>query len=290
MAVLGRGIVDPAAPAIHTDDLGLTRGDGCFEGCRARRTERGVQVDDLDSHLDRMAASAGALGISFERPPWLALVRSATAEWSRICPEQVEASLKLVLTRGREGAAEPTGFASVSRLPDSVVAARQRGVAVATLTRGVRSNAFADSPWLLGGVKTLSYALNMAAQREALRRGADDAVFVSTDGQVLEATTAAVVWVNDSRISTVPAGENGILASITTERLLHEMAAVGFNTRRDKTTITDLMVADAVMLVSSVRGPILVRAIDGHPLTATEAGMRVLSASQEALGFRVVQP
>ena len=285
VAVLGRGPVDPAIPTMFTDDLGLSRGDGCFEGCRVRRSGRDVQVDDLEQHLDRMGSSARGLGIAFDQPAWRALVESALDEWDRACADREEASLKLVLTRGREGSGEPTGFASISRLPESTVSARREGIKAITLARGVHSDAFADRPWLLGGVKTLSYAVNMAALREALRRGADDAIFVSSDGRVLEATTAAVVWVNGRRISTVPAGANGILPSITAERLLQEAVAAGFTAGRAQASVDELSAADAVMLVSSVRGPVLVRSIDGRDLTPTEAGMRALSTSQRRLQF-----
>ncbi len=290
VAVLGRGLVDPAAPAIWTDDLGLTRGDGCFEGCRVRRSEGTVVVDDLELHLDRMASSARGLDIAFDRAAWQTLVESSVSEWDRARPADEEASLKLVLTRGREGGQAPTGLASVSRIAAGVLAARREGVDVVTLARGVGSDSFADCPWLLGGVKTLSYALNMAAQREARRRGADDAIFVSTDGRVLEAPTAAVAWVNDTRVTTVPPGGNGILASISAERLLRVLGSCGFTTAQDQATVRDLLAAEAVILVSSVRGPVLVRSIDGQELAATERGTQVVSASQELLHFQPGQP
>lgn len=62
-----------------------------------------------------------------------------------------------------------------------------------TLDRGYRSDVAATSPWLLQGAKTLSYAVNMAALREARRRGADDVVFVSTDGLILEGPSSTVI-------------------------------------------------------------------------------------------------
>ena len=73
-------------------------------------------------------------------------------------------------------------LALVSSLPSDLEERRAARIALISLL-GVR----AEAPWLLGGVKSTSYAVNMAAESEARARGADDAVFVRDDGVVLEA-------------------------------------------------------------------------------------------------------
>ncbi len=274
-AVLGRGIVDPAAPVVCLDDVGLTRGDGCFEGCRIRLLPAGARVDHLDAHLARMGRSASALGIDFDPVAWRALVGELVDEWAATGDD--EASMKLVATRGREGEETPTGFATVSPMPASALDARRDGIDVAVLTRGTAVDAFAGAPWLLGGVKTLSYAVNMAAQREADRRGAHDALFVTTDGHLLEAPTSSVVWLSGSTLVTVADGPNGILHSITTEALLDAARAAGLETAGGSGTVDDLHAADLVLLVGSVRGPVRVRSLDGVALRSTAAGVAMLA-------------
>ena len=254
VAVLGTGLVDPSAPVIRADDAGVTRGDGCFEGCRLRD---GV-IDKLDAHLARMRRSAAALEIPFEVAAWRALIDEAVTAW----PEPGEAAVKLLLTRGPVGGA-PHGFVAIGPLPADYPRMRRDGLKVITLPRGTRADAFADAPWLLGGVKSLSYAVNMAAQREAARRGADDVVFVSADGVVLEAPTGSVVWWDGRALHTTPTGATGILAG-TTQRLLFDRAsAAGWRTVETLASVDDLHTADVVWLVGSVRGPVDVVELDG---------------------------
>jgi 4-amino-4-deoxychorismate lyase len=222
-----------------------------------------------------MRRSAAALDIAFDEPAWRALIDEAVAAWAH----PGEAAMKLLLTRGSPSG-PPSGFVSIGPLPADYPRQRRDGLRIVTLSRGLPSDAFTDAPWLLGGVKSLSYAVNMAGQREAARRGADDAVFVSTDGVVLEAPTGSVVWSAGRTLHTTPTGATGILAG-TTQRLLFERAAVaGWRTAETCASVADLHAADVVWLVGSVRGPVDVVDLDGKHrprLPETDAEIRRLA-------------
>jgi 4-amino-4-deoxychorismate lyase len=260
LAILGEGLTDPDAPAVAADDAGVTRGDGCFEGCRVLTSADGVStVDKLDAHLARMQRSAEALEIAFDRPAWASLVESACQAWH----VPGEAGMKLVLTRGRPGSPVPTGLLTVSDLPAHYPRQRRDGLRVISLTRGTSEDSFAGAPWLLGGVKTLSYAVNMAAVREAERQGADDALFVSVEGRVLESTISSVVWSVGRTLLTTPTGATGILGGTTQQLLFDRAAAAGWRTEVTSASLEDLHGADVVWLIGSVRGPVDVVGIDG---------------------------
>lgn len=263
LAVLGVGVVDPDSPVLRADDAAPTRGDGCFEGCRLRRGPDGVNaVDKLDAHLARMTRSAAALEIPFDESAWRALIAEAAAAWDS--PD--EAAVKLLLSRGT-ATSGPSGFVWITPLSADSRRLRETGLRVITLARGLDSAAFADAPWLLGGVKTLSYAVNMAAFREAERRGADDVVFLSSDGLVLEAPTASVVWSVGRTLSTTPTGATGILGGTTQQLLFDRAVAAGWGTEERLVTLDELQAADVIWLVSSVRGPVDVVELDGKPRT-----------------------
>ena len=275
LGVLGSGILDPATPIVRADDAGLTRGDGCFEGLRVRTDDAGRSVvDKLERHLARMTRSATALGMDFDEPAWRALIDSARAAWT----VAGEAAMKLVQTRGPADST-PTGFVTISPLPADMLRQRRVGLRVATLTRGFTADAFRDAPWLLGGVKTLSYAVNMAAQREAEHRGVDEVIFLADDGCVLEAPTASVVWSSGRTLHTTPTGDTGILAGTTQQLLFERAASGGWATHETLGTVDDLHAADAVWIISSVRGPVDVVELDGKQrprLPAVDGEIRAL--------------
>jgi 4-amino-4-deoxychorismate lyase len=286
VAVLGRGVVDPSAPIVTADDFGLTRGDGCFEGLRIHRIAGGVEVDALDAHLVRMTRSASRLAIPFDEHAWRDLVAQAANAWAAQRPDETEAAIKLVLTRGRPDDPTPTGFATISDPAGDTGSRRRDGIDVITLSRGTATDSFADAPWLLGGVKTLSYVINMAAQREAARRDAHEPLFVSIDGHLLEAPTSSVVWADGRTLHTVDDNEgNGILHSITVQSLFERATAAGWTTISGPGTVADLHQAELAMLVSSSLGPLRIRSLDAKPLDTPPAGFETLAACRRMTDF-----
>jgi 4-amino-4-deoxychorismate lyase len=273
LGVLGAGLVDPATPLLRADDLGVLRGDGCFESVRLRGTG---ELDDLDAHLDRLARSAAALQLpATDRGAWQRLAGSLVDAWDR----PGEAVLRLVVTRGPEEGGQPTAFALLAPVSAEQLRQRREGIRALTLSRGLVADATVEAPWLLGGVKAISYAVNMAAQRYAHANAADDVVFTSADGQLLEAPTANVVWLRDGVLCTPPAAPLGILDGVTVRRLFSRAAERGFGTEIRRGTLDDLHAADGVWLVSSIRLAAAVTALDGKPMPVdAAAGARVQAA------------
>jgi 4-amino-4-deoxychorismate lyase len=240
-------------PVVTAFDQGLGRGDGVFES---------VAVVDgstphLPAHLYRLARSATLLELADPgEDAWQALVDAVLGDW----PADTEGVVRLFLTRGVGPA--PTALALLSPVPAETLRQRTDGIAVITLGLGIPADFRATAPWLLGGAKTLSYAVNMAAQRHAVAAGADDVVFTSLEGQLLEGPTSTVVWAADGTLHTPPLA-TGILAGTTAARLFARADDAGWPTEATAGTVDDLHAADAVWLLSGVRGAATVHTLDG---------------------------
>jgi 4-amino-4-deoxychorismate lyase len=242
-------------PVVTAFDQGLGRGDGVFESVAVVRGG----TPHVAAHLDRLARSAALLELADPgEPVWRALLGTVLAGW----PADVDGVCRLFLTRGLGEGLPPTALALLSPVPAEVLRQRAEGISVVTLGLGVPAAFRAEAPWLLGGAKTLSYAVNMAAGRHAHSVGADDVVFTSLEGQLLEAPTSTVVWAAGGMLHTPPL-DTGILPGTTVVRLFARAADAGWPTSVTTGTVADLHAADAVWLLSGVRGVAVVHTLDG---------------------------
>ena len=119
--------------------------------------------------------------------------------------------------------------------------------------------------------KTISYAVNMAAQRAARARGADDAVLVGLGGELLEAPTASLWWRSGHTLHT-PALDLGILAGITRAVLADLAPGLGLKVVEGVYTAEDLAAADEAFLSSSTREVMPVVEVDGAPVAGGRPG------------------
>jgi 4-amino-4-deoxychorismate lyase len=266
LAVSGRGVVDPTEPVLRADDEALLRGRAVFETLRVY----GGRPFRLTAHLDRLAGSAAAIGLSsvdrgeFEELAQLALDAAGVGD----------AVLRLVAT---PGAADSHGsaLALVTPVPDHLELLRRRGIRVVTLL-GFR----AEAPWLLPGVKSTSYAVNMAAEAEAQRRDADDAVFVDGDDVVLEGPVTNVWWRQGDRLFT-PSLDLGILAGVTRATVM-DLAGGRWEIVEGRFGVDELKGAVEAFTSSSVRELMPIVAVDSVPLPLGPAAVELQESLRRA--------
>lgn len=254
------GLVEVPAgtPVLTADDLGVVRGEAVFETMRVRRGRPCY----LEDHLDRLARSADRMGMT---------VPAGFAELAAAASAGVDdAGLRLTLTKGG------VGFAVVFDVAASTVAGRQ-GVQVVTLPLGIDSGFRVAQPWSLGGVKSTSYAVNMAALRHAESLGADDAIWTSTDGFVLEAPTSTVIALVDGTWASPPP-TTGILPGTT---LLACQRLTTIEVR--PLPVEELRRAAEVALLSSVRGVAPVTRLDDAELSVGPESKALGEAHEAAL-------
>lgn len=264
----GAAVRVPADQAVVSAfDSGLVRGDGVFET---------LDVVDADAprwpaHLARLSRSAALLELADPgEPVWRELLAAVLQGW----PAELPGACRLTLTRGIGDGAPPTALATLAPVATEVLRQRTEGIAVLSLGLGVPVDFRAHAPWLLGGAKTLSYAVNMAAVRHARTQGADDVVFTALGGELLEGPTSTVVWAAAGTLHTPPQ-ESGILPGTTMARLFAAATADGWPTATTRGSVADLHAADAVWLLSSVRGAATVLTMDGVPRGDADLSSRV---------------
>jgi 4-amino-4-deoxychorismate lyase len=268
VAVAGRGVVDPGEPVVYADDEAFIRGRGAFE---TLRVYGGVPFR-LESHLVRLAASCERIGVEPPDPEECRRLASL-ALGEAGAPDAV---LRFYRTAGRERAESPHLLVLVSDIPSNLEDLRAEGTKLVSLL-GVR----AEAPWLLGGVKSTSYAVNMAAEAEARARGADDAVFVSEDGLVLEGPVTNIWWRHGSTLFT-PSLDLGVLAGVTRDTLLELAPAQGYEVREGRFALEDLRSAAEAFTSSSVRELMPVVELDGAPMPRGEAAPKLQAALRSA--------
>ncbi|MGW4703540.1 aminotransferase class IV [Streptomyces sp. NPDC004285] len=255
------GLHDAQTARVSVLDHGLTVGDGIFETVKAERGETFA----LTLHLERLTRSARGLGLP---DPDLDEVRHACAAVLEANPMEL-GRLRITYT----GGLSPLGSERGDAGPSLVVALGEAG-------RRPDSTAVVTVPWTrnergaLTGLKTTSYAENVVALARARERGASEALFANTVGQLCEGTGSNVFVVVDGTLLTPPVS-SGCLAGIT------RALAVEWTGAEEADLPLDVLDrADEIFLTSTLRDVQAVHRVDdrvlgGAPGPVTAKAMRV---------------
>jgi branched-chain amino acid aminotransferase len=258
-------LVPADARHLSAFDRGFLLGDGVFETLRARAG----RPTELAEHLARLRHSAAgldiALGASLEADVTRGIADLLAAEG--LDGGAGDASIRITVSRGTSAGrgllppdrTEATVVIQAWPVLPSLADDLERGLNL--IASAVRRDP--ENP--LVGLKTTSRADYVYARLEARRAGGDDALFLTTDGHLSEATSANVFLVRGGELAT-PALGCAILPGTTRTWILRWAAGAGLEPVEGWLTPADLAGADEAFLCSSVAGILPITRFDGQPI------------------------
>jgi branched-chain amino acid aminotransferase len=252
-------------------DRGFQLGDGVFETLRA---VAGRPVE-LEGHLERLRTSADGLSIPL---PEDLQERLGPAIEALLAAEGLDgletaAAVRITVSRGAplsRALVPPDGAPLtivVQAWPSTPLEPGRFEQGIGLIISSIRHDP--ESP--LAALKLISRADHVYARLEAIRAGADDALFLTPDGYLGEATSANLFLVHGDELRT-PSLACGILAGTTRSWLLAWAPTVGLQAQEALLTSRDLHEADEAFLSSSVAGIVPVVRFEGRPLADGRPG------------------
>jgi branched-chain amino acid aminotransferase len=271
-------------PHLSVFDRGFQLGDGIFETLRVR----GAHPTELSEHIARLRRSAAGLDIELpdDLEEVLALGIADLLVADGLDGPAGDASVRITVSRG---AFRGRGLLPPNETVAATIAIQAWPVIAPPaghLDRGLRLVASAvrrDPANPLATLKTTSRADYVYARLEARRAGADDALFLTTDGHLSEGTTANIFVVRTAATDDVvelatPSLDCAILPGTTRSWLLAWGARVGLRPVEGRLSRADLAAADEAFLSSSVAGVLPVTSFDGDAIGDGRPGPWTLRA------------
>jgi branched-chain amino acid aminotransferase len=240
-------------PAVAALDHGVTVGDGAFETCKVVDGA----VFAMTRHARRLDRTLAGLGLPAADH---GLVEKGVAAVLGAGDPIAFGRLRYTVT----GGAGPLGSDRDDSPMTYIVTAGPQ-------PRPPRSAALAVVPWVrnersaVAGLKTTSYAENVVALAHAKERGAVEAVFGNTRGELCEGTGSNIFVVGDGVVLTPPL-DSGCLAGITRELTIEWAREAGLQVREEPLPLSVLRDCDEVFITSSTKDVLAIDRVDDREL------------------------
>jgi len=278
-------IVEATEPVLTAFDRGFQLGDGVFETLRARSG----RPTELPEHAARLQRSAAGLSIplpdDIERTLARAIEELLVTEG--LGGPDGDASVRITVSRGAffgrgllPPKEHPIPAVVVQAWPVPPPPAAHLEVGLHLVVSSVRRDP--ENP--LNALKTTSRADYVYARIEARTAGADDALFLTVDGYLSEATSANVFIVRGDELAT-PALACAILPGTTRDWILRWGSTAGLRPVEGWLTARDLAEADEAFLSSSVAGILPVTRFAGEAIGTGRPGPWTMRARDDREAF-----
>jgi len=257
--VNGQGV---SADSLHLSalDRGFTLADGVFETMRVYDGH----AFRLDAHMRRLSDATSALGIPL--PTDIGeVVRRAVVEAS--ASGLREASVRLTVSRGvgSPGLAPPASPQPTIVLAIAPPPAFSPEIYASGVTVHVASGRRNERA-MTAGLKTIAFTDAVLALAEARAAGADDAIFLDTQGHVSEATSSNVFSAAAARsnVLVTPPLSCGALPGVTRAAVIELARAIGLDVEVRPIEHDELLASREVFFTSSLRAIAPAVRIDGR--------------------------
>ena len=289
------GAIVPATdPVLSAFDRGFQLGDGIFETLRAR----GGRPTELAEHAARLRHSAAGLAIPLpdDIEATLGGAIDTLLVTEGLADATADASVRITVTRG---AFYGRGLLPPDEHPDPTIVVQAWPVPptpASHLDIGlhlVASSVRRDPENPLNALKTTSRADYVFARLEARSEGADDALFLTIDGYLSEATSANLFLIRGAQGTAelaTPSLACAILPGTTRDWILRWAESAGLTTTETWLTTRDLAEAGEAFLSSSVAGILPVTRFAGEAVGDGRPGAWTLRARADREAFIRSEP
>lgn len=240
--------VEAGGRAWPAGDRGALLGDGLFETVRIAQGEPVA----FERHMARLHRSCAALDLPL--PYDATRLQAAAGELATRC-KLAEAALRLTLSAGsgprgldRPGTLAVSVRMTIAPLP---VPPRRIGLAFATVRRSPSS--------FCASHKTLSYADNVIARRQARAAGADMALLLDTNGHLSGGDSANVFWSDDAGRLFTPSLDCAVLPGTARARIVEALPVV-----EGRYPPEALFTAACVFVTNALAGAVPADRLDGQ--------------------------
>lgn len=256
LAYVNGNFLPLAEATVSVEDRGFQFGDGVYEVIAVYSGRPFL----LDRHMRRLQTSLAAINIPHDllANPLEPIIAEGLRK-----SEYSDAIVYVQVTRGAAPRShiippglKPTVVITFRKLVPLPEEYRRRGAALMTAR---------DDRWGRCYIKAITLLPNILARNEAMRRGFDDALFLTEAGEVRECTSANIFLIRGDAIITPPRDES-VLHGVTQDFLLDCAGGVGMKMIEERFAVDALRSADEVFMSSTSVEVLAVTRVDDHPI------------------------